>query len=333
MRVLVSGGSGFLGRHVVWRLAELGHEVVFTGRNEEAAAVVIRHAVRPVAFVALEHGSAEASRILHRVGSVQAVVHCAALSSPWGPRAHFQQANVDSTRQLLNMATDRGLKRFVHISTPSLYFDFRDRHGVREDSPLPAPVNNYAVTKAVAEQLVQASGLAERVILRPRALFGPWDNTLLPRLMRVMQRGMFPLPRGGQALLDITYIDNAVQAVERALLQPLPRVGAVYNVSNGEPMSLEQLLLMLQAELQLPVRLRRVPWPLLHAAACVVEMAARAGRWVEPPLTRYSAGTLAFGQTLDLSAIRADLGYAPLVTVGEGVRRYARWLQEQSHGG
>lgn len=329
MRILVSGGTGFLGRHLVWRLLRNGHEVVYTGRSAAAAAVVAQQAVRPARFVAVEHGNELARRILQQCGALDAIVHCAALSAPWGSRAAFERANISSTAELLDTAASSGARRFVHISTPSLYFDYRDRLAIREDTPLPPPVNRYAASKAVAERLVQASPLPGRVILRPRALFGPWDNTLMPRLLRVMQRGRFPLPRAGRALLDITHVDNAVHAIQLALEQPLPQPCAIYNVSNGEPLTLLALLHRLQQVLQLQFRLQAVPYWLLDGLARVAELQARLSGCSEPALTRYSAGTLSFSQTLDLTAIRRDLGYAPLIDINSGLQQYGIWLREQ----
>lgn len=332
MKVLVSGGTGFLGRHVVWRLARAGHEVCFTGRDARAAATVVQQAAAPVQFVAVEHGTEKAlPTLLAQVGPLDVMIHCAALSSPWGALDDFRRANVESTRELLQLAEHKGVRRLVHISTPSLYFDFSDRLAIREDMPLPKPVNYYAATKAEAEQWVLQSELPECVILRPRALFGPWDNTLMPRLMRVIQRGAFPLPHGGKALLDLSYIDNVVDAVSLALTANLPASRRIYNVSNGEPISLLDLLKQLQTTLDLPLRTRRLPYALLDGVARIAELHAKWASKDEPLLTRYSAGTLAFSQTLDLSAIKNELGYAPKVSISEGLQRYAVWLKKHAH--
>ena len=97
-------------------------------------------------------------------------------------------------------------------------------------------------SKAQAETLLADAKLPECVILRPRAVFGPWDATLMPRLLRVMQRGAIPLMRGGQAQLDLTCVDNLVHAVWLALTRPLPRPLCVYNLSNGTPLAFKDLL-------------------------------------------------------------------------------------------
>lgn len=333
MNVLITGGTGFLGRHLVWRLAALGHKVTFTGRQRSAAEEVIRASSVPVHFVPLHHGDGNsAAQLLEAAEGIDALVHTAALSSPWGSEKAFYKANVASTQEVLSACAIARVARLVHISTPSLYFNYLDRLDIRENEALPAPVNEYARTKAQAETLVRVAGLDEAVILRPRALFGPWDNTLMPRLLRVIERGAIPLMRGGKAKLDITYIDNLVDAIVLSLTRPLPRALNIYNVTNGEPQYLDALLAKLAQQFQLPLRTRSVPWWLIKTAAGAMEGWSKMTGGKEPPITRYSAGVLAFSQTLDITAIRRDLGYEPRVSIDEGLRRHAQWYLQQSKG-
>jgi nucleoside-diphosphate-sugar epimerase len=334
MKIVITGGTGFLGRHLVWRAAAEGEEVVFTGRSAKAAEEVIRHAPGPVGWQALEHGTDEATGLLTAATrGADALVHCAALSSPWGRFEDFQHANVDSTAEVLAACRANGVRRLVHISTPSLYFGFRDRLAIREDAPQPEPANDYVRTKIAAEALIHTNPPPEVAILRPRALFGPWDQTLMPRLLRVMAKGPLPIMRGGRIQLDLTYIDNAVDAVWLALTRPLPRRINHYNVSNGEPRELLDVLAIMAREFNLPLRTRRLPWPLVDWLARGLEAAARLGNGQEPPLTRYSAGVLAFCQTLDISALRNELGYQPTIGIEEGIRRHAEWWKNSARRG
>jgi nucleoside-diphosphate-sugar epimerase len=326
MKYVVTGGTGFLGRHVAWRLAAGGHDVTFTGRDAAAAEEVQRYSPQPIRWTRLVHGAPDAVERLTKLAcGADGIIHCAALSAPWGAAADFLRANVTSTEEVILACRRNGVGRLVHVSTPSIYFEFRDQFGVREDEPLPEPVNEYARTKRIAEERVRAAGLRHAVILRPRALFGPWDRTLMPRLQRVMQRGPIPLMRGGRAMLDLTCVDNAVDAVCLALERPLPRQVCCYNVSNGEPIALEDLLALVARTFLLPLRTRRIPWTVVAALAAVLEAAAKVSGGKEPLLTLYSAGVLAYSQTLDLEAIRTELGYRPRVPLAEGMLRHAQW--------
>lgn len=326
MKVVVTGGTGFLGRHVAWRFANEGADVVFTGRNANDAHTVRCLATRPICWQPLDHGQAGAVAALSRhCEGADVVVHCAALSAPWAPFEDFHRANVDGTDEVLQACHSAAVRRLVHVSTPSLYFNFRDRLDIREDAALPPPVNDYALTKAHAEALVRSNAPPHTVILRPRALFGPWDRTLMPRLMRVMQRGPLPLMNGGRARIDLTYIDNAVDAVWLASTRPLPRPLSLYNVTNGEPQMLIDLLQAVARAFGVPLRTKVMPWPLVRLAARGMETIARMRPGHEPLMTQYSAGVLAFSQTLDIGALRAELGYRPRVSISDGLRRHAEW--------
>lgn len=327
--ILVTGGTGFLGRHIVWRLAEAGHEVIFTGRSAKAARDVQQNCKNSVRFVQLDHGAPDAAKQLCALtAKASAIIHSAALSSPWGRRQDFEKANIASTKEVIAACHQNNIARLVHISTPSIYFDYQDRLNIPEHAALPDLVNDYAATKREAEELVRQSRVTECVILRPRALFGPWDNTLMPRLMRAMEKGRVPLPRNGQALMDITYIDNAVEAVELALTRKLPQPVNIYNVSNGTPIRLCDLLELISRSFALPFHTLKIPHSLLHTLAHGMELASliRGGQ-SEPLLTRYSAGVLAFSQTLDITAIQRDLGYTPRVSIEEGIKRHAAWYK------
>ncbi len=331
MKIIVTGGTGFLGRHVVWRLANAGHHVVFTGRNNAEAQQVIaaiKHtdSAQFVRFVRLEHGSDDAGRQLQACAQeAGAIIHCAALTSPWGSPTAFARANIASTREVLAACEAHGIGRLVHISSPSVYFEFRDRLGICEDDPLPASVNEYAHSKKIAEQLVQASCLPNYVILRPRAIFGPWDNALLPRLIRMLRYGRVPLLRGGRALLDMTYVDNVVDAVELGLELPAVNVPPVFNITNGEPIEAAALFDRIAGSFDLAVNPVHRPYAMADLAARGLELAAHIIPGWEPPFTRYSLGAIAFSQTLDLHRATSVLGYHPRVTLDSGIERTAQW--------
>jgi nucleoside-diphosphate-sugar epimerase len=334
MKVVVTGGTGFLGRHTVWRLAAEGMEVAFTGRSRCAAEEVCRLSPAPVRWVPLDHGRDDSAATLSKEASgAGALIHCAALSSPWGGADAFHRANVLGTADVVAACEGRAIQRLVHVSTPGLYFDFKDQTGLREDHPLPPPVNEYARTKGIAETLVRTASIAETVVLRPRALFGPWDTTLVPRFLRVLSTGPVPLIRGGHALLDLTYISNAVDAIHLALTRPLRRPCCTYNVSNGTPLPFKQLLEMVAAAFDLRLRTRQIPWLLAKALATLAEATAQVTRGPEPLLTRYGAGVLAFSQTLDISAISTDLGYSPKTSIEAGLHLHAEWWRASQSTG
>lgn len=331
-KALVTGATGFLGGHVCLRLRDLGWQVTGIGRNTAEGEKL---AAQGIHFIQADLRD-EAS-VMQACAGQDAVFHCGALSSPWGAYGDFYDVNVSGTRHVTAGCLQHGVGRLVHISTPSLYFSLRhDRLNVREDDPLPAkPVNAYAATKLLAEQEVLrafAAGL-DGVILRPRAIFGPRDSALLPRLMRANEAGGIPFFGGGQALLDLTYVDNVVDAMLLAYDAPRETLGQTYNITNGEPSLLRDVFRELFALLDVPLKIRNVSYPVVYGAAAFMEAVYRLLPMLgEPPLTRYSVGVLARSQTLDITKAREKLGYAPRISLPEGLRRFAAWWREHSRG-
>jgi len=328
MKIIITGGTGFLGRHLVWRLASMGNELVFTGRNRHEAEHIISATVNAsaVRFVRIEHGDSSAAAELAACSTdAQAIIHCAGLASPWGAHEAYHHANVASTEEVLAACRINRISRLVHISSPSVYFTYSDHIGIHEDTPLPPGVNEYARSKLRAEQMVLEATFPHSVILRPRAIFGPWDNALLPRLLRLLRYGRIPLLRGGRALLDMSYVDNVVDAVLLSLEHPAGRLPNVFNISNGEPIAATDLFARLAASFDIPIEPVHRPYVLADLFARVIEAGASLVPGWEPPLTRYSLGAIAFSQTLDLQRARSVLGYHPRISLLEGIERTATW--------
>jgi len=326
VRVLVTGATGCLGGALVRRLATEGIDATASGRSHCAGRELERSGIRFAPAELTDRPAIDALTAGH-----DTVVHCGGLSAPWGAAKAFALANVDGTRNAVDAALRHGVRRFVFISTPSLYFDFRERFNITEDAPLAQrPVNAYAASKAEGEKIVRdamARGLAA-VIVRPRAIIGPGDTALLPRLLRVAKRGVLPLIDGGRAVIDLTYVDNAADALV-ALVRASDHVdGKTYNISNGEPSSVAALFSGIVAALRLRTRFVSIPFSVAYAAASAFEAAARLlPGCPEPALTRYSVGVLGRSQTLSIAAARRDFGFRPRVPLQEGIERTAAALR------
>jgi nucleoside-diphosphate-sugar epimerase len=331
--VLVTGATGGLGRNAVEYLLKRGVAVRATGRNNKVGAELQKAGA---VYQRADLSVSLPEDLEHLMWDVDAVWHCAALSSPWGRREDFLAANVLATESLLKAAQRAGVPRFVHISTPALYFNYENRLGINENFRPQRYVNDYALTKAMAEDRVTQSArenpLMKHVILRPRAIFGPYDQVLLPRVAKLLEQhgGRLPLPREGRTVLDLTYVENVVHAMWLASTVEKVSSGSAFNVTNGQPQEIwEPLNELFHGELKRPFGIRNVPYPLLDGAARVLEtIASFTGK--EPSLTRYSIGALAFDMTLDLTNINQTLGYTPVVSMREGIRRTAAWMKK--HG-
>ncbi len=321
--ILVTGATGFIGGNVARALAAAGHRVLATGRDP------VRLAAVAAASGAAVPADLACDRLEPLVTGCEVVVHCAALSSPWGERAMFERANVLATERLLAAASAQGVRRFVHFSSPSIYFRLADQRNIPERFVPPRRwINAYAQTKWASELRVRDAHHASmtRVILRPRAVFGEGDRAIFPRILRLAERGWFPYVGGGHAQIDVTHIANVVDAVQAAIELPHTHEAQVFNISNGEPMAVRELLARLFDAAGMTVRPVYLPRTAALVLGAMAEAAARLRPGSpEPRLTRYGVGVLGYSQTLDISKAQRVLGYRPRVSVDEGIRRFAHW--------
>lgn len=315
MRVLVTGASGFVGHHLCSRLLADGWKVRVFLRDRAVAAF-------PSAVDIVRGGSLGA--VVSRpeaLAGVHTVVHLAArvhvMNDPAAdPLALFRKANVDLTRQVANASALAGVKRLVYVSTVKVNGE-EAGEPYREDSP-PSPTDPYGVSKWEAEQCLRQiereTGL-EVVIIRPPLVYGPGVKANFLAMMNAVRRGI-PLPF---ALIankrSLIYVGNLVDALATCTTHPAA-AGKTYLVSDGRDVSTPELVRLTAKALGVPERLVPLPVALLRLAACLAGRTAFVNRLL---------GSL----TVDISAIRSDLGWNPPFTVDEGLRETAAWFKEQ----
>lgn len=328
--ILVTGGTGFLGGRTIEMLLERNYKVRFTGRNAAAARRLEEAGAK---FFQLDLVS-ESAALSDAFTGVDAVIHCAALSAPWGRYSEFHAANVSATNNVCTAALKAAVSRCVHVSTSSVYFDFRHRLDIKESDPLPQRQSSYySQTKLQAESVIRhhsARGL-EAVLIRPRGIFGPGDTAILGRLLRANNESGIPLINGGKFLMDITYIDNVAAALISALSVTLPDAPshATFNITNGEPRVFRQLLEELSSAMSFRLSLRPISYAAAHLLASGLEAVATI-RQKEPVFTRYTLGLLSFSQTLNIEKSRQYLNYAPSISIEEGLSRCAQFQRDQA---
>ncbi|WLF84559.1 NAD(P)-dependent oxidoreductase [Moraxella sp. ZY210820] len=325
MNILITGATSGLGRSACDMALALGFKVIAVGRNQ-----AVLDTLNALGCQTYACDLAKQALPNHLVATADTIWHCAALSSPWGAYDEFYAVNVKATQTLATQAGIAGVPSFVHISTPSLYFDYHHHIDIQETYRPSRYVNHYAHTKAQGEnaivQLTQQFPKTRYVMLRPRAIFGQYDQVLIPRLLKVIkQKGFLPLPSGGQAMMDFTFADNVVEAMLCASRADLPNdvSGQAFNITNGEPMALRAVLDKLFVdELQMDFKIKAVPYPILHSVAVGLESLSKLTK-KEPILTAYSVGALNFDMVLNIDKAREVLGYVPKVSMSEGIERTA----------
>ncbi|WP_411699878.1 NAD-dependent epimerase/dehydratase family protein [Conyzicola sp.] len=317
MKVLVTGASGLLGRATASAILAAGHEVRTLQRSPSGLAGVDD----------VLGSVTDATSVARATDGVDGIVHLAAKVSLAGDPAEFDAVNVGGTLRLLRSAGESGVGRFVQVSSPSVAHSGSSIVG---DDALPAdPLRargDYARTKAASELLALAadSDSLAVVAVRPHIVWGPGDTQLVARIVERARQGRLPLLGQGAALIDTTYIDNAASAIAAALERAPEVHGNAYVVTNGEPRPVAELIAGMCAAAGVPAPRWSVPAGVARTAGSVIEAVWRVRPGVdEPPMTRFLAEQLSTAHWFDQRRTRADLQWAPAVSLDEGFRRLA----------
>jgi nucleoside-diphosphate-sugar epimerase len=338
MSVLVTGGTGFLGRRIVERLLGQGRAVSVLARNPAPDLEA-----RGVRVICAAIDNAEA---VHRAcAGMETVFHVAAKVGVWGDYESYYDANVLGTRAVLYGCRSHDVKKLIYTSTPSVVYNGRDLTNADESLPLttacPSP---YPLTKALAEAEVLAANSPKlrTLALRPHLIWGPGDPHLVPRVLKRARAGRLRIVGSGQNLVDMVYIENAVDAhllADAALNDETaaPRdpdrhaSGRAYFITNGEPVKLWEWINSLLLALGEPPVKKRVSLRVARTLGSVCETfwgALQIER--EPPMTRFVAAELAKDHYFDLTAARRHLHYEPRVSMNEGTAKLVASLKALS---
>ncbi len=329
MRILVTGGGGFLGQALCRGLVERGHEVASFNRGHYPA-------LDALGVHQLQGDLADADAVRAAADRVDAVFHNAAKAGAWGSYESYHLANVVGTHNVLEACVAHGIGRLVYTSTPSV--THRKTHPVEGGTADSVPYGEgfkapYAATKTIAEKEVLAAngralaggGTLATLALRPRLIWGPGDQQILPRLVERAKHGRLRLVGDGSNRIDTTYIDNAAQAHFDAFEHLAPGAacaGRAYFISNGEPMPTREIVNALLEAAGAPRVDRTIPFAAAYAIGAVCETLwplLRLGG--EPPMTRFLAEQLSTSHWYSMEPARRDFGYVPRVSIEEGLRR------------
>ena len=325
LKVLVTGGSGFLGRAIVGRLLARGDRVrVYSrGAYPDLAAMGVETARGDLA---------DRAAVVAACADRDVVFHLAAKAGIWGRYADYHRANVEGTAHVLAGCRLHGVRRLVFTSSPSVVSTGSDMEGVDESAPYPTSFpTHYPKTKAIAERMVLAANAPDlqTVALRPHLIWGPGDTNLVPRIIA----RAYSLRRIGpiEKKVDCIYIDNAADAHLLAcdrLVPGSPVAGKPYFISQGEPRGIWQLINGILAAAGFPPVERRISRGVAITGAMLCEAVHKIlGIDREPWMTRFLMHELATAHWFNISAARRDLGYEPRVSIDEGLRRLGAWFE------
>lgn len=328
MKILVTGAGGFIGGRFARFALEQGLQVRINARRAETVTDLV---ARGAEFV---QGDLADSALVQRLcQGVDAVVHCAGAVGVWGNYQHFYQANVVVTENVVEACLKQSVRRLLHLSSPSIYFDGQSHMAIKEEQVPKRFSDHYGATKYLAEQKVFGAaefGL-EVLAFRPRFVTGAGDTSIFPRLINMQRKGRLSIIGNGLNKVDFTSMQNLNDALFSGLLAAGPALGKVYNISNGAPVPLWDAVNYVLRQLDLPPVTRHLPYGLAYAAATLNESLCKMlpGR-PEPSLFRLGVAVMAKDFSLDISRAREYLDYDPQVSLWTALDEFCQdWQAKQ----
>ncbi len=325
--ILVTGGGGFVGSALVKRLLAQGCRVRIAARNRYPA-------IEGLGAEGMVGDLGDHEFVTRCCQGIDTIFHTAAKAGVWGPWAAYRRSNIEATAHLLRACRDQGVQRLVYTSTPSVVFDRADIHGGNEQLPYPRRfLCHYARSKAIAEQhVLTGTGSDLRTCaIRPHLIVGPGDPHLLPRLIERGRRGQLRIVGNGDNLVDISYIDNVVEAhllVANQLEADDKCAGKAYFIGQERPVNLWSWINELFMALDIPPVRRRVPRIIAFGVGALMEAVYTAlAIRTEPKMTRFVAEQLARSHYFSHAKAEHDFGYRPVVTLNEAQQRLLQWIR------
>lgn len=312
----VTGGSGFLGRHLIGYLTARGVKVKALARSSTAVEAVRKAGGDPVLGELCEPAPWQGS-----LTGCDVVFHAAAYAEDWGDEAVAWRTNVEGTEQVLRASRSAGVKRVVHVSTEAVLVGGGPIVRADETRPLPPrPLGMYPRTKGEAEKRALAANGRDLsvVVVRPRFIWGKGDTTLLPRLIEGARTGALQWIGGGMYLTSTCHVENVCEGMLKAAERGRP--GEVYFLTDGEPIEFRPFIEALLRTQGIQPPTRSLPRWAVHGTAIASDFLWRTlklrGR---PPLPHASFHLIGEEVTVLDDKARRELGYVGEVSRAQGL--------------
>jgi len=332
---LVTGSTGLLGSHIVEQLVRRGRPVRALARASSDVSFLESLGVEIVRGDVTDRQS-----LREAMDGVECVFHAAAKVGDWGPWSEFVAVSIEGTRNVLDAARDAGVKRFIHISSISVYGHV-DGEGLVLDETAPLGVNvhrwsYYTRAKVEAEKIIWRYYHDYKVpvtVIRPSWLYGPRDRATLPRMANLIRQGKMKLVGPGDNRLNVVYAGNVAEACILAA-EADRAVGQAYNCSNDGEITQKQYLDLIAEALGAEPVTRSVPYRVAWYGAFVMECFGHLFRTKKPPMaTRYAVWLIGRRCFFSTEKARRELGWQSTVGYREGVRLAVDWFLQQEQAG
>jgi nucleoside-diphosphate-sugar epimerase len=325
-KILVTGGTGFTGSHLVKRLLSKGHEVVALDNQKGRFSEELEKLGAKITI-----GSVTDKELVDRLVQGCDVIHhlAAAFRKIDLPKTVYWDVNVNGTRYLLEAAQKHGVRKFVYCSTCGVHGDVKNPPAP-ETAPI-TPADYYQYTKYEGEKVAQEfidKGL-NVTILRPAAIYGPGDPERWVMLFKQTAPGRFLMFGSGEATYHPLYIDNLVDAFDLAA-EKETSAGQTYLIADEYYYSLNDLVKEIGKVLNINVTIIHLPfWPLWLVAVACEAVCTPLG--ISPPIFRRRVDWFRQNRAFDISKAKRELGYSPAVDLHTGLSHTAKWYRETGY--
>ncbi len=324
--ILLTGATGFLGRHLARRLSQDGHRLRCTVRDPNKASHLVEQNADLIVGDLSDRGIVDVA-----VRGVDAVVHAAAKIGGWGGRESYVRNNVVATRNLLEASAKHGVKRFVFLSSVATYGMQPDRR-LTEESPARKQADPYCQTKLECEHLVRQYSVSHgsvATVLRPSIIFGPFDRRFLRRVVEQVRSGTMVTVGERNQGPPLVYVDDVVNFTA-AILRCQSTPFEIYNLSSPEDVSWERIVDEFSTHVGVRAKLVRIPFRIAYAIGAVLEFLWKAANASQPPLiTRWTASLVGLSHHFDSSKALSVPGFPGFTPFSDAVEASIRLLRQE----
>ncbi len=319
MKILVTGGTGFTGRHLCKRLISNGLPVRALVRDLKRANELKKWGVELILGDIRDQNSLERATL-----GVDLIYNIAAVYRKQNAtRRELWETNFQGTKNLLDAAIDAGVKRFVHCSTVGVHGHIVSPPG-DENSPY-APGDSYQQSKAEGERIVNQYMKEHKipiVIFRPCGIYGPGDLRFL-KLFKAIKRGMFLIIGSGEVYYHMIFINDLIEGI---LLcgSKKEAIGNVYILGGETYVTINQLVKIIAEVLDVNVPRFHIPFTLTYFAGILCEFICKP-LGINPPLYRRRVDFFRKNRAFDISKAKHSLGFQPKTDLKTGIRKTADW--------
>jgi nucleoside-diphosphate-sugar epimerase len=329
VKILVTGATGFVGSQLVKYLASQGKYAIRVLARKTSRLDDLKN----LNNVEICYGDVNDFDSLKRaIDGIEAVIHLVSLIGESGKREDFFRVNVEGTRNLLEVCKDLKLKRFVHISSLSVITGYKDHDGTKEDAPYLPTGENYADSKIEGEKLVLDYGRKYELpitILRAGFIYGPGDRLFLPTVIQNLKEGKVILIDQGKKLLNLTYVDNLIEAIELSL-EKEKAIGEIFNITDGEKISKKQFFFKVSNLMKISPPTKSIPFFAAKALCEIISFLFKVLRIKKaPPISRMKLRFAGQNQWFNIYKSESILGYSHKIKFDEGIEKAVKWYCTQ----